>query len=192
MQTEHPAASYLPPHSKKVFQGEIFSVWQWPQKLYDGTTKNFEILTRPDTAYLLAVMEDEKLLLIQDEQPQRGPVLTIPRGRVEAGETAQDAARRELQEETGYGVKEITLWHSHRPWGKVSWNIYYFIGRGAYKIGDATVDPGERIALRPTSFEDFVELGAQGALQDPQLQIMMLQAKLDSHKMAEFKKILYG
>src|SRR5215467_9321922 len=35
-------AILIPEHAERVFQGKIFDVYQWPQKLYDGSTATFE------------------------------------------------------------------------------------------------------------------------------------------------------
>src|SRR5436190_18064524 len=111
----------LPTNAKKVFQGEIFSVWQWPQKLYDGSIKTFELLERPDTAYLLPVLPDGKILLVDDEQPHRSPVLTIPRGMVESNELPEAGAVRECLEETGYRSETVINWFSYRAYLKNIW-----------------------------------------------------------------------
>lgn len=187
-----PRSDHLPPNAKSVFQGKIFTVWQWEQKLFDGTTSIFESITRPDAAYVLPVLDNNSLLLIKDEQPNRKAVLTMPRGRIESNEEPEAAAKRELLEETGHEVRELIPWYTWQPWGKISWTIYFFIGRGAHKTSEPKLEGGERIILKPTPLEDFVELAVQGTLQEQQIQIMMLQAKLDPTKMEVFKTLLYG
>lgn len=182
----------VPEEARKVFEGKIFSVWQWDQTVYDGSTKVFEKITRPDTVYVLPVLPDNSLLLIEDEQPHREMVLTIPRGRAEIGEEPEAVGRRELLEETGHEVKELVAWGVFEPWGKVSWTIYFYIGRGAQKVTEPQPESGERITFHPVSVDQFVELAASGALQDPWLQITLLQAKLDPKKMDEFKHLLYA
>lgn len=182
----------IPPQARKVFQGKIFAIWQWDQELFDGSTVVFERVSRPDTVYLLPVLSDDRLLLIDDEQPHREAVLTIPRGRGETGEAPADGARRELLEETGYTVDKLLLWGSDEPWGKVAWTTYFYIGRGAHQVTESKPEAGERIALHPVTVEEFVDLAAAGALQNQWVQIMMLQAKLDPKNMEDFKKLLYA
>ena len=55
----------LPKNARRVFKGEIFEVWQWPQKMYDGSTETFEMLKRPDTTQVIATVGDKIALLIQ-------------------------------------------------------------------------------------------------------------------------------
>ena len=182
----------LPTNAKKVFQGEIFSVWQWPQKLYDGSIKTFELLERPDTAYLLPVLPDGKILLVDDEQPHRSPVLTIPRGMVESNELPEAGAVRECLEETGYRSETVINWFSYRAYLKNIWTIHFFIGRNTTKVAEPAEEPGERITLHPVSFEEFIHLGGSGQLQDLKLQTIILEAQLDTAKMDRLKQLLYG
>ncbi len=176
----------------KVFQGKIFSVWQWEQKLFDGSMATFERITRPDTVYMLPILANQQIVLIRDQQPQRDEIITIPRGRVEEGEQAEAAASRECLEETGYVSQDIQFWHAYQPAGKISWTISFFIGRNAEKKSVPASDPGERMTLLPVSFDDFITMAAEGQLQDPMIQILILQAKLDPQKMTALKTLLYG
>src|SRR5690242_8634750 len=76
----------IPEHAKRVFEGDIFDVWQWEQELYDGSSKIFEKLKRDDTVTVAASTPERKLMLLKDEQPGREPVLTFPGGRMDEGE----------------------------------------------------------------------------------------------------------
>lgn len=42
-------ARLIPPEADRVFRGEIYEVYQWSQKMPDGSVKTFEMLRRPDT-----------------------------------------------------------------------------------------------------------------------------------------------
>lgn len=45
MRIERPVSRQpIPDHAKCVFKGVIFDVYQWEQKLYNGTTTTFEKL----------------------------------------------------------------------------------------------------------------------------------------------------
>src|SRR3989338_8402924 len=93
--------SKLPKNAKRVFKGEIFEVWQWRQKMYDGTTETFEMLKRPDTTQVIAVIEDKILILKQKQPNNASAFLSLAGGRREKNESALNSAKRELLEETG-------------------------------------------------------------------------------------------
>src|ERR1700733_8127048 len=94
-----PSAVLIPDQAKRVFKGEIFDVYQWPQTMFDGTAATFEMLKRPDTVQAIAVVDD-KILVLNDEQPHRGARLTFPGGRADKSNESTDAAiKREVHEE---------------------------------------------------------------------------------------------
>lgn len=55
----------------------------------------------PRLAVLAVVVHDDKVLLVRRANPPQAGAWGFPGGKVEAGETVLDAARRELHEETG-------------------------------------------------------------------------------------------
>lgn len=56
---------------------------------------------RPEVAVLAITVENGKALLVQRKNPPDAGLWGFPGGRVEFGETLQQAAERELHEETG-------------------------------------------------------------------------------------------
>ena len=53
-------AKLVPKEAKKVFSGVIYDVYQWPQEMFDGSMQTFEMLGRPDTVKILAVLSEEE------------------------------------------------------------------------------------------------------------------------------------
>ena len=182
----------IPKEATKVFQGEIFSTWQWQQKLYDGSYATFEALRRPDTAHTIGVLPSGEILLIEDEQPNRGVVLTPPGGVVDEGETPAEAASREMLEETGYAIGQLVPWHVYQASTKMDWKIYAYVGRGLTKVSEPTLEPGEKVSVRTFSFEEFLELGHSSLLRDRIIRILLLEALLDTKKRQELKDLFYG
>jgi len=176
---------------KQVFQGKIFSVWQWEQQLYDGTSKTFEHVTRTDAVRVIGVMPDKKILLIWDEQPDREGVFGMAGGQVDAGEIPAEAAKREFLEETGYSVGTLTPLTSQTMPGRVVFNIHYFIGRNLQKIQEPQQSPGEKISLRLCTFDEFLALGQNESLRDLRIRITLLEAQLDPKKKEMLYNMLY-
>lgn len=145
----------IPTHAKRVFQGEIFDVYQWEQKLFDGSIATFEALRRPDTALVMPV-QGGKILLADQEQPNQPRHLTFFGGRVDAGEKPLEAAQRELQEEAGVTSDRWELLTSVQPYGKIEWTVHYFIAHDCRTVGAPRLDPGERITTHAVTFEEFL------------------------------------
>lgn len=182
----------VPPHAKKVFVGLKHTVWQWPQTLFDGTTTTFERVTRPDYAGVIAVLDGQKILLVQDEQPDRGPVLTGAGGSVESNETPAEAAARELEEETGYRSGKLIPWFTYTPGSRGQWEVHIFVARDLTKIGEPQLEAGERITLKTYTFDEFLALGHNPQLRDLMLRIHLLEALLDDKKKQALQTLLYG
>lgn len=56
----------IPKEATKVFEGRIYDVYQWPQKLFDGSTETFEMLSRADTVKIIALVNEKELKSLQN------------------------------------------------------------------------------------------------------------------------------
>jgi ADP-ribose pyrophosphatase len=182
----------IPAEASRVWQGTTFSAWQWEQELYDGSTATFEALKRSDTAHTVGVLPDGTILLVEDSQPQREPVITPAGGVLEAGESPQAAARREFLEETGYQIGTLVPWHTWRPSNKLDWTVWAYVGRDLVKASEPTLDAGEKIRLLTYSFDEFLALGQEPRLRDLIIRIMLLEAQLAENKKEQLRKLFYG
>lgn len=72
-----------------------------------GSDKNLfaEYPDRPLVAVGAIVVKDERVLLVKRSKPPGEGLWAIPGGRVELGETLQQAAEREIMEETGLTIQ---------------------------------------------------------------------------------------
>lgn len=182
----------IPPDAKMVFKGKIFEVWQWEQKMYDGSMATFERLKRPDTVQAIVVVGD-KILVQQQEQPDSAqPFVSLPGGRVDDGEEPLEAAKRELLEETGYTCDEWTLWKEDDPVGKMDWTIYTFVARHCRKQQEPHLDSGEKISNRLVTFEEFLLLADDPTFRDLELIVPLLRARLDAAEKEKLRKAIFG
>lgn len=191
MRIERPASIQpMPPNARRVFKGVVFDVYQWEQKLFDGTATVFEKIKRADTVVILPVTADKRIIMLDQEQPGRPPFTSFPAGRAEEGESPDAAALRELQEETGYVPAELDLWYAIQPTSKIDWAIFVFVARGCRPEAEQKLDGGEKIAMRLMSFEEVMAAMIDIYPFHDEMAIRFLRAKHDPEKMTELKNIL--
>jgi 8-oxo-dGTP pyrophosphatase MutT (NUDIX family) len=181
----------IPPEAKKVFQGESFAVWQWPQKMYDGSVRTFETATRHDSASVICVTERGTILYETQTQPHKEkPFDSLPCGGIEEGEDAFVGAKRELLEETGYASDDWELMKNTRPSTRMDWNIFAYVCRGAKKVAEQKLEVGERIEVLEISFEELLDRADREDFPHLDIRTDLVRAKYDPVSRESFRKKL--
>lgn len=93
---------------EQVFQGDFLKVDRVLVELPDGREGIRDIVRHPGAVAILAVSDQDEILLERQYRTALDEViLEIPAGKVDGGEDRLAAARRELEEETGYSAARL-------------------------------------------------------------------------------------
>ena len=99
--------------SRKVYSGEKISIRK-DEFILENKKIQKEVVEHSPSVGLIPIIDHSNILLItQYRHPAKKTLLEIPAGKIEDGETKEEAAKRELYEETGYTGKLsfLTKWY---------------------------------------------------------------------------------
>lgn len=129
----------------------------------DGGIDSAEKLLHPRTDAVMIIMQDEKrehMLLIREFRLELGrEIYGLPAGLIDPGETPEETARRELKEETGLDLIEITrvLPPAYSAVGLSNEQCICVFGIASGKIAP-NKDTGEEISARWYSRAELREM----------------------------------
>ncbi|OGH86612.1 MAG: hypothetical protein A2493_00410 [Candidatus Magasanikbacteria bacterium RIFOXYC12_FULL_33_11] len=182
----------IPKNAKKVFTGVIYDIYQWPQKMFDGTTETFELSKRKDSIQLIVTTPDKKILILQERHPHmKKSFYGVLGGSQEGNETMLQTAKRELLEETGYTSDDWKLLKKSSPGDKTDWTIYTYIARNAKQTQKQHLDAGEKIKVIPMNFKKFMKIATGPNFRSIDLTFYLLKLHYQK-KLKEFEKKLFS
>ena len=128
--------------SETVFRGSRISLRVDRIRMADGRESSREIAEHPDAVVVLALRDDGAIPFVRQwRAPAARPLLELPAGRVDPGETPIDAARRELREEVG--LDPARLEPLHEFFVAPGWATEYLYGYLARDCASAPLPPDE-------------------------------------------------
>jgi 8-oxo-dGTP pyrophosphatase MutT (NUDIX family) len=126
----------------------------------DKLEHSFFVIESPDWVNVIALDAENRVVLI--EQFRHGTeeiVLEIPGGMIDAGETPETAARRELLEETGFASEQFIFLGKSRPNPAIQNNwIYHFAAVNCEKIQETAFDEHESVVTKLVSLDEIPKL----------------------------------
>ena len=183
----------LPKNAKRVFKGKKYSVWQWKQELYDGSTKIFEKIKKLQNEAEVIAIVDKKILIQIQKQPHRDAFISLPGGTCENKETPLECAKRELLEETGIKTSNLKLWKTiHSPYSSIIRKSHYFIAKNCIKIQKLNLDNGEKIENKLISIDDFLLLSDNDNFRNTDLINTMLRIRINPKEKKKFQSLLFS
>jgi 8-oxo-dGTP pyrophosphatase MutT (NUDIX family) len=131
-----------------------------------GREHDFHVLESPDWINVISLTPDDRVVLVrQYRHGNRGVCLEIPGGLAESGDTAEQAARRELLEETGYEASELFFLGSACPQPAILNNrSITYLARDVRKVQTPELDDTEDIEVVLVPVSEIPDLIRKGEI----------------------------
>ena len=133
--------------------------------------------TAPEAAMIVAITPEDEIVLAEEFRlPMNAPVMSLPAGLIgdEGPEDAIDAARRELQEETGFAAPSLELLaKGPGSAGQSSEMVSFFLARGAVRSGEQAAHDVGKIRVHVVPIAELPGWArareSEGAVIDPKI-----------------------
>lgn len=135
--------------------------------LWNGKTAKREIIEHRGAAAIVPIIQDRDVVLVrQYRYAVATDLLEVPAGTMEQGETPEECAVRELEEETGFRCKEIEKILEFFPVpGYSTEKIHVYIAKGLSQSKMNTEDD-EQISVEILPMENALEKVRSGEIHD--------------------------
>jgi ADP-ribose pyrophosphatase len=153
--------------SEKLMETPYFSLRSDRLRLPDGGIKDpYYVIERPDAAIIFPITTDGEAVLVNQYRPPLDIMeLGLPAGLVEDGERPEEAARRELAEETGYTGGEWELLGSVASSPSLKDNrAYLFLVSGVEETTTPDPDEHELVEVVRVPVEELLNLIRSGKI----------------------------
>lgn len=158
--------------SEIAYKGKVINVYRDTVVEPNGKENVREIVRHSGSVVMLGVddstsKDDPTIILIRQYRHAAGQYLIeLPAGRIDAGEPALAAAKREMIEETGYRAKKWTplVTYFASP-GFLGESMTIFVARDI-RPGTATPEEDEQIELLPTPLSEALRWISEGKIHD--------------------------
>jgi ADP-ribose pyrophosphatase len=156
--------------SRVVYRGPVFWVSEDHVQEPGGVRVRRDIIHHTGSVVILAVddsgPEPRILLERQYRHAAQDYLWEIPAGRIDPGETALPAAKRELLEETGYTAAHWRrILHFYASPGFVAETMSVYMATGL-RAGKAKPEPDELIRVRMLALSAAIRMVSNGTIRD--------------------------
>jgi ADP-ribose pyrophosphatase len=151
--------------SREVYNGPTVSVRCDRLRLESGKEIKRDIVSFPDNVTIVPMVDDGRIALTQQyRHTVRKLTLALPAGKMDAGESPLDTAKRELREETGYSGEEFVLLKSLYVSASYATEIAHLVKATRLTAGKQELDEDERISVQLFTVDEIRRMIADGTL----------------------------
>ena len=153
--------------SENIFKGKLLDVRKDKVTLPNNKIGFREWINHPGAACIIPLLSENKIILVKQYRYSiREETIEIPAGKIDSGEDPEKCAYRELEEETGYIAKELTLLTSFYPAiGFANEKIWIYLAKNLVKT-NSNPDKDEFVETISVDLNIALDMVAQGMIKD--------------------------
>ena len=164
--------------SELIFDGRVVKLYKDTIELPTGKQSFREVVKHAGGVVILAVKDDKILLVKQFRYPFKEIMYELPAGKLEAGEDPFEAAKRELEEETGYCADKWTdLGYVYTSPGYSDEKLYLYKAENL-QFTHCHPDEGEIIQAFEYTYNDVLKMINNGQINDAKTLCALLRAQI--------------
>ncbi|PTE42623.1 ADP-ribose pyrophosphatase, partial [Staphylococcus equorum] len=154
-------------HKESIYKGAIIDLEVHDIELPDGQTSKRELVYHNGAVAVCAINPDNQVILVrQYRKPAEKTLLEIPAGKLEINEERESAAKRELEEETGYIAENLELiTEMYGSPGFSNEKISIYLAKDL-KIGEMNLDDDEFIEIETYNIEEITVMLQNQEIED--------------------------
>ncbi|WP_317995423.1 NUDIX hydrolase [Vulcanimicrobium alpinum] len=163
--------------TRRVYDGRVLNLRLDTLTGTNGTPHEVEIVEHSEAVVVIVRPQPHTMLLVkQYRHPVGRETWEVVAGGMDPGETPEEAAIRELREETGYRARRVErLWSAFSAPGFCEELLHFCLVDG-YEIGDAEPDEHEEIEIGIFALDDLWRKIRADELPDAKSQVAVLWA----------------
>ena len=168
--------------TRRVYTGRVISLDVDQVRFPDGSSSELEMVRHPGASAIVPFLSDpagadpQILLIKQYRYAANGYLYEIPAGRLDANESPEECARRELQEETGCIAERMDrLIAMYTTPGFTDERIHLFLASGLTR-GPAKRDSDEFMEVEAMTLSNALQMVGRGEISDAKTALGLLYA----------------
>jgi ADP-ribose pyrophosphatase len=149
---------------RQVYNGSVYRILQQTVTHADGRRSTYEYVEKPMGVLVIAIDKDDFITLVRERRLlRRGePELwALPGGRVDAKESPEKAAARELLEETGL-AGDLTFFAKRTQQSRTIWDLRCYIAKKAKKKAEAV----DQLETKLVPLFEAVQMAMEGSIEN--------------------------
>lgn len=166
--------------STPIYEGKVISLRVDEVILPNGKTSKRELVKHPGAVAIVPITDKGKIVFVEQyRKALERSLIETPAGKLEPGEEPEVTARRELEEETGYGCEKLTHIQSFATSpGFADEIIHLYVAEGLSKIENAaSLDEDEFVEIIEATLEEAEGMMKSGQIFDAKTAYSVLWAK---------------